>query len=249
MTEKKVLAKIEGRELTSEEVQQFIDMMGPQGMQFQNDEGTIKIADELVNQELIYLDAQKSGLDKDPAYLKELEKSKENLLKQFAINKLLSSVEVTDEDIKEYYESHKDHFKKPMLFKASHILVEDEDKAKEVREKVLSNEMTFEEAAKEYSSCPSAAEGGKLGEFQEGQMVKEFEEAAKTAEVGTLTEPVKTQFGYHLIQVDERKVNENADFDEVKDELKRQIAGIKQQEAYLNKIDSIKGDYKVEKFY
>lgn len=249
MTEKNVMAKINGRELTKEEVQDFINMMGNQGMQFQNEEGIKKVADELVNQELMFLDAKKQGLDKDEAYLKEVERSNENLLKQFAINKLLKEVSVSDEDLQEYYDSHKEHFQKPMTFTASHILVEDEEKANEIKGKLTGGEVEFEDAAKEYSSCPSKDQGGKLGTFQEGQMVKEFEEAAKTAEVGVITEPVKTQFGYHLIRVDERTDSDTASFDEVKDQIQNQVLSLKQQEAYLDNINKISSEYNVEKFY
>lgn len=249
MTENNVMAKINGRDLTREEVENFIGMMGNQGMQFQNEEGLKKVADELVNQELMYLDAKKQGLDKDEAYLKEVERSKENILKQYAINKLLSTIELKDEDLKEYYESHKEHFQKPMQFTASHILVEEEEKANEIKEKIETGDLDFEAAAKEYSTCPSNEQGGKLGTFQSGQMVKEFEDAAKTTEVGVVTEPVKTQFGYHLIKVDERQEANTAEFEEVKDEIQRQVLSLKQQEVYLDNIEKISNEYEVEKFY
>ena len=80
-------------------------------------------------------------------------------------------------------------------------------------------------------------------------MVKEFEEAAKTAEVGVITEPVKTQFGYHLIRVDERTDSDTAAFDEVKDQIQNQVLSLKQQEAYLDNINKISSEYNVEKFY
>lgn len=249
MTENNVMAKINGRDLTREEVENFIGMMGSQGMQFQNEEGLKKVADELVNQELMYLDAKKQGLDKDEAYLKEVERSSENILKQYAINKLLSTIELKDEDLKEYYESHKEHFQKPMQFTASHILVEEEEKANEIKEKIEAGDLDFEGAAKEYSTCPSNEQGGKLGTFQSGQMVKEFEDAAKTAEVGVVTEPVKTQFGYHLIKVDERQEANTAEFEEVKEEIQRQVLSLKQQEVYLDNIEKISNEYEVEKFY
>ncbi len=69
----------------------------------------------------------------------------------------------------------------------------------------LSGEKVFEDAAKEFSTCPSGQRGGDLGEFGKGQMVKEFEDAAFAAEIGHVVGPVKTQFGYHLIKVEEKK--------------------------------------------
>ena len=80
-------------------------------------------------------------------------------------------------------------------------------------------------------------------------MVKEFEEAAKTAEVGVVTDPVKTQFGYHLIKVDDKTDADAASFEEVKDDIQRQVLSLKQQEVYLDNINKISSEYEVEKFY
>lgn len=89
--------------------------------------------------------------------------------------------------------------------RASHILVLDEQQAKDLKTKIDNNEISFEDAAKEYSQCPSKAQGGDLGYFGRGMMVKEFETAAFDGEVGKVTDPVKTQFGWHLIKVIDKK--------------------------------------------
>ncbi len=84
--------------------------------------------------------------------------------------------------------------------RASHILVEDEALAKELKTKIESG-TSFETVAREHSSCPSSAKGGDLGWFGKGQMVKPFEEAAFSTPENKISAPVKTQFGYHLIKV------------------------------------------------
>lgn len=86
------------------------------------------------------------------------------------------------------------------MVRASHILVEDEKLAKELKEKIESGE-DFSYVAKKYSICPSKENGGDLGEFGKGVMVKEFEKAAFSLDVGEVSQPVKTQFGYHIILV------------------------------------------------
>lgn len=82
---------------------------------------------------------------------------------------------------------------------AKHILVDHEHEAQDLLLKLQKNESTFEDLAQKFSNCPSGKSGGDLGEFSKGQMVAPFEEAAFSLEVGKVSSPVKTQFGYHLI--------------------------------------------------
>ncbi len=91
-----------------------------------------------------------------------------------------------------------------MTASARHILVSDEALCNELKEKINSGEMTFEEAARDNSTCPSGAQGGDLGTFSQGQMVPEFDKVVFNDEVGVVQGPVKTQFGYHLLEVTER---------------------------------------------
>jgi peptidyl-prolyl cis-trans isomerase C len=87
---------------------------------------------------------------------------------------------------------------------ARHILVNDEALCQELKEKINSGEISFEEAARQHSTCPSGARGGDLGTFSQGQMVPEFDTVVFNDEVGKVHGPVKTQFGYHLLEVTER---------------------------------------------
>jgi len=87
---------------------------------------------------------------------------------------------------------------------ARHILVNDEAFCQELKAKIISNEITFEEAARDHSLCPSGIKGGELGSFSQGQMVPEFDKVVFNDEVGVVHGPVKTQFGYHLLEITER---------------------------------------------
>jgi len=87
---------------------------------------------------------------------------------------------------------------------ARHILVDSEEKCNELKEQINSGAMTFEQAAKENSTCPSGASGGDLGTFSQGQMVPEFDKVVFNDEVGVVHGPVQTQFGYHLLEVTSR---------------------------------------------
>lgn len=86
---------------------------------------------------------------------------------------------------------------------ARHILVDTEDQCQELKTRIESGE-DFADIAKEFSSCPSSAQGGDLGQFGPGMMVKEFDEVVFSADVNSLQGPVKTQFGYHLLEVTDR---------------------------------------------
>jgi peptidyl-prolyl cis-trans isomerase C len=89
---------------------------------------------------------------------------------------------------------------------ARHILVNDEAFCKELKEKINAGEISFEEAARDHSTCPSGVRGGELGTFSQGQMVPEFDQVVFNDEVGVVHGPVKTQFCYHLLEVTERSV-------------------------------------------
>ena len=135
-------------------------------------------------------------------YNMDVEKFKETVKKDLMYQKHKEWFEkehpVTDEEIKQYYEDNKDKFAKR---DASHILVADEKTAKEVKEKLDKGE-DFAALAKKYSKdTANAANGGELGTFSRGQMVKEFEDAAFSLKEGEISAPVKTQFGYHIIKI------------------------------------------------
>ena len=93
------------------------------------------------------------------------------------------------------------NFNKRTYVKASHILVSSEAEAEKLKKEIENGEITFEDAAKKYSTCPSGKNGGDLGYFGRNMMVKEFEDAAFTLPLGKVSDPVQTQFGYHLIKV------------------------------------------------
>ncbi len=89
--------------------------------------------------------------------------------------------------------------------RAEHILVKTKAEADDIKSQIEDNKISFEDAAKKYSMCPSKANGGDLGYFGRGMMVKEFEQAAFVADTNKVTDPVQTQFGWHLIKVTDKK--------------------------------------------
>jgi peptidyl-prolyl cis-trans isomerase C len=246
MYNENVVAIVNGKEITTNDIMKFLNEMNPQtAAQFQSEEGIKRIIEELVNQELLYLDAIENGYENDVEFKEVLKTVKDNLLKGYAFNKIIDGIKVTDEEINAYYNEHSDMFIKPETMNASHILVEDEEKAYEIID-MINEGLEFERAAEQFSTCPSKEVGGNLGEFGKGQMVPEFENAAFKLEIGELSKPVKTQFGYHIIKVNEKSTQGIYSLEEVRDEIEKQLLTAKQEEKYLNKVNSLKIKYPVE---
>lgn len=243
--EDKIIARVEGKPIRYSQVIRTITEMGDQGRTLLTEEGIQQVGDELVHQELLLLDAKKNRLYEDEEYTQAVEHMKEELLKQYAMNRLLSDVHGNEEELRAYYDTHTDRYTR-LKMKARHILVDSEEKAQEILDEIRAGR-DFADAAKEYSTCPSASEGGFLGEFGPGQMVKEFDQAAQTAEIGVPEGPVTTQFGSHLLLVEDRTEN-TAPFEEVRQEIAQQYDLLKQQETYLHKMHELKEEYTVETF-
>ena len=242
----KVLATVGGKAITEADVQRTLMNLGQRAQQYNNPQGKQAILDQLINKELIFMDAKKNLLEMDAEYKAELEKLKKELLSNFYVEKFLRDVKVKDEDVKKYFEEHADEFVGQETVSASHILVETEDKAKDVLAKIESGEMSFEDAAKAFSSCPSSQRGGDLGEFGKGQMVPEFDQACFEMEVGELRGPVKTQFGFHLIRLDKKNEAKPVSFEDVKGELSQHLLAEAQQKAYQSKMNQLRILYPVD---
>ncbi|MCI5972163.1 MAG: peptidylprolyl isomerase [Anaerococcus sp.] len=165
-------------------------------------------------------------------YNMSLDKFKETLKKDLMYKKhrewFDTNNEVTDDEIKKYFEDNKDEFVK---VDASHILVQDEETAKEIKEKINNGE-DFAKLAEEYSTdTASAKNGGSVGAFSKGQMVKEFEDAAFSMKEGEVSDPVKSQFGYHIIKVN--KITDS--FEDSKEEITKKIKDQKYAD-YIKKL-------------
>lgn len=246
MSNIKVLATVNGKEITDRDVDSLLHSLGPQrGAQFNSPEGRTQLLNEIISQELFYLEAKEMGMDQEEGFKQELEHTKESLLKQYAIRTTLNNATVGEKEVSDYYEQNKERFMDPASVQASHILVDTEDEAKEIAEKINAG-LEFEAAAGQHSKCPSKEKGGDLGFFTKGRMVPEFEEAAFEMEKDELSNPVKTQFGYHLIKVTDKKPESVSSFEEVKDQLTHQMLTMKQNEIYTNKSQELKDKYEVK---
>ena len=168
-------------------------------------------------------------------------------------------IEVSDEETKSFYDKNPQLFKQPEQVKASHILIKvqadapDDQKAaarkkiESVQQKVKKGE-DFATLAKTYSEGPSGPRGGDLGYFKRGQMVKPFEEAAFRLKPNETSEIVETQFGYHLIKVNDKKPAKTMTYAEVKDRLNEHLKKQKSDSEANAYIKTLRKDAKIEKF-
>lgn len=243
--ENKIIAIINGREVTENDYNALLGNLGQNAAYFQGAEGRNKLINELVMQELLYSDAIERNLQNDQEYIDVVNNMKDSMLKQYALRKLFNEITVSDDEVKEYYQKNANKYISDEMVKASHILVETEEKANEIL-KELTDGLSFEEAAKQYSSCPSKEAGGDLGQFGKGQMVPEFDEKVFSMKTGELSEPVRTQFGYHIIKVTDSIPSKTDSLEEVWEEVKKDCYLKKQEQAYINKQEELSKKYKVE---
>lgn len=246
--ENKVLAVAAGYEITEKDLNAIISRYPEeQRASLQNEVKRKQLLEQLISFELMNKFGKEIELDKTQEYKDAIESISKEVLTSMAINKILADITVTDEEVKKYYEDNKEAFGQPATVSARHILVATEEEAKKAKEEITSETMSFGDAAMKYSTCPSNQQGGNLGEFSKGMMVPEFEEAAFTAEIGVVTEPVKTQFGYHLILVDAKNEASIKSFDEVKDGVLNQLLQQNQHTKYDQMLKELENKYGVER--
>lgn len=248
MAEDKILASVGGKNITEQDVTMALMQMGQRGQSYNNPQGRAMILDQLINRRLFLMDATRNLYEREPAFKEQLQRVKEDMLTSYAMQKALEKVRVTEDEAKAYYEQNKEKFVSGTTFNASHILVDSEEKANELLGKIKGGELSFEDAAGQYSTCPSGKQGGNLGDFGSGQMVPEFENACAEMEVGEISAPVQTQFGYHLIRLNKKEEGGEMTYEEVKDNLMEALKEEKQQAAYQSKVNQLKILYPVDKF-
>lgn len=184
------------------------------------------------------------SLDKYKEYF--VQRSGDSILVNELQDQVLNAVTVTDQELKDYYLNHPQEFIQGAQVRARHILVDNEAKANQLLAQIKAG-ADFAKLAKENSKdTGSAQSGGDLGFFGKGEMVPEFENAAFALKAGEVSGVVKSQFGYHIIKVDEVKSQKSLTFDEVKEEIKAQLVDAKKETAWSSFVDTVRKNAKVE---
>lgn len=242
--DQKILAVVAGENITEADLDAFLQNVPREQQAYaSNPQFRQQYLEQLIALRAFAKLGEDEKLDETEEFKNIMENARKDILAQMAMAQTLKGITVSDEEAKTYYEANTQQFSKDATVNAKHILTDSEEKCSSILESIVNGSVQFEDAAKEHSTCPSGAKGGDLGEFGRGQMVKEFEDAAFDAEVGHVVGPVKTQFGYHLIKVEDKNDAKVAGFEEVKGNIKSMLIQQKQNEAYTKKVEELKKKY------
>jgi len=236
------LATVDGMAITTDDAEIYVSQTQP-GAHYQAlpPEQKKMIIDRLIERALFIAEAKKEGFEKDPEYLKLLARDKDELLVRSWITRQFENTMISDSEAKAYYDKHSDEFKIPAQVHARHILVKDEKSAEAIIAELKglkgdALKKRFIELAKAKSTGPTGPKGGDLGFFGKGQMVKPFNDAVFAMKAGEVSsKPVKTQFGYHVIYLEEIKPAKAVPYDEAKD----RIVGMLKQKSFNAKMSKL----------
>ena len=239
--EKKTVATVDGAVITSADIDFGIADFGQQLQRIPETERRRVVLDILIDMQLFANAAKKDGLEENAWYTDRIAFLKVRALRNlYFIEKI--DKQVTDDVIKARYDKVMAETKPEEEARARHILVKSEDEAKAII-KELADGKDFAELAKEKSTGPSGKDGGDLGYFTKARMVKPFAEAAFAMEVGAFSqEPVKTQFGWHVIKLEDKRAKPLPTFESLRDELRTQLV----RETFNTVLTDLKKTAKIE---
>ena len=234
----KVLAKVNGVEITDEDLKLAMDDLAPGiPQQLEGKARETYVLDFLVDEQLVVQKAQADKLAESPEFAKKLAYLRDKALMEILLGNVAKAA-ATDAAIKATYDEAAKNQKPDTEYRAHHILVPTEDEAKKALARVKGGE-DFGKVATEVSKDPGS-KGGDLGWFTKDRMVPEFGEAASKLKPGELSEPVKTQFGWHIIKLDETRPKTFPPLDQVRDQVARYVVQKAQSELVLKLRESAK---------
>ncbi len=215
-------ALVNNKPISKKKVDDFVEMLKGQGRP-DTPELRTAVREELIARELFSQEAERNGLTKNAEVQRQIETARQDILIRSMIREHLKKNPVKDADIQAEYDKAKAQMTAEKEYRAKHILVEKEDMAKQIIAD-LKKGTKFEDLAKQSKDTGSAANGGDLDWSPPGQFVKEFSEAMTKLEKGKFTEvPVKTQFGYHVIRLEDVRETKAPAFEQVKPQIQQDL--------------------------
>lgn len=238
----KTIAKVDGKPLTEQDLAGVIASMSQQLAQLPEGARRRAALDRLIDMKVLAAQADKDGLGNSEEFKQRLESVRQQLLINEFI-KVKVNAAVTDEMVKARYDKDAAAFVPPEETRARHILVKTKEEAVAIIGQ-LEKGGDFAKLATEKSQDPgSAKEGGDLGYFGPGDMVQPFDEATQKLKPGEITKaPVETQFGFHVIKVEDRRKQKVPGFEEVKEQIRQAVVG----ERFAEALQDLKKNAKIE---
>ena len=238
-----ILASFEGQTITLGEFNQLWEEV-PEEYKLQLDKNMI--LDQVISEKLLIQEAKNMGLEEDNDVLEQIQKMTEQILVQVLIEReILDKTKVNDEEVLEYYEQNKDSFTEKEQVHLYNILLETEEEAQDVMEQLKAGG-DFSEIAIEKSIGPSATQGGDLGYLTKGTIIPEIEEVVFALELEELSEVIKTDFGFHILKITEKKPETVRTLEEAKEEIIQTLLPTKQTEAFENLLEELKSKVEIE---
>lgn len=220
----KQIASVNGQAITDEQLNQFVTLLVEQGAQ-DSPELREQVKQEMIHRLVAVQAAQKAGIDKRPAVQQELELARQGILVRALIADHLEKNPISDDKIQAEYDKIKGTQADRKEYKVRHILVEDQKHAEDLLAQIKAKKISFEDAATQHSIDPgSGKNGGDLGWGPASNYVPEFAEAVETLKKGEMgAQPVQSQFGWHIIQVDDERPVEFPALADVKPQLEEMM--------------------------
>lgn len=235
-----VVAKVNGQDITEAEIEFADAEIGSELAGVPDDRRRRLLVEYLIEAHLMAEAAEKSGLAKGEDFEARVKYYRLRAVRDAYFEKQVRDA-VPDSEAKALYDERVKNLPNQQEVRARHILVETEDEAKNIR-KELESGGDFAELAQKYSKDRGGQDGGDLGYFTRGQMVKPFEDAAFSLATGVLSEPVKSDFGWHIIKVEDKRDREPPAFEQVKDQIASSLIQSKLQAL----VQGLRADAKIE---
>ncbi|OGW77689.1 MAG: hypothetical protein A3I73_01945 [Omnitrophica bacterium RIFCSPLOWO2_02_FULL_45_16] len=240
----KILAAVANKFITLNEFKHKLSRL-PSYYQGMADNNKKILLDDMIVESLFLEDAIRKSIDRDKEIREILEEARKKIIiAKYVKTEVDDKVKISEESIKKLYEEHKDNFKKPEMWRASHILVASEGEAENILIE-LSKGNDFGELAKEKSIDATASRGGDVGYFRKGQVIPEFENTCFNLKIGETSSIVHTQFGYHIIRLTDKKSEAVESFEEARPMMENELKLKKRNELFEKLVLDLKHKYRV----
>lgn len=249
----KTYAEVNGQSITEKDIAPLMRSLPGVAFEQLPEDAKGQIINQAVERKLLIEQAKKDRIQSTKEFRDALASAEEELTLEVWMRKQVEKIKVTDSEISQFYNQNKAKFVQPEMVKASHILVSSESDAKaiiaDIKKAGKNAQIKFNEIIREKMQNGSAKDGGNLGYFTKNQMVPEFSNAAfKLAKDTYSTTPVKTQFGYHVIFVEDKKASGTLALNDIKGQIEQNLKIKKFQENLKKEGEALRKKAKVEIF-